>query len=102
MVLGASALFALMVAAASRSDGPQPVVEPQFNEKWNGGGSSVMFKTVMVTTEPKPVKTEMVTVIPPIIPVEEVERKPRRSKQDVCSRHGMRKVYRGRGWRCRR
>lgn len=108
-------MFALMATLAARIDVPQTVAATEsagqgsrFDETWNDAASTVIFKTAArVSTEPKPVQTEVIapTAIPPVVVIseEKVTAKPKyhHVERNVCQRHGMHKVYRGRSWRCR-
>lgn len=119
VVFGGSALVALMVAFAARTDVPQTVATTasvgegaKFDETWNAAASTVTFKSAsIVSTEPKLVQTIRVEpdseVIPPVILSEEkITTKPKyrhvRAERDICKRHGMHKVHQGKSWRCRR
>jgi hypothetical protein len=111
LVFGGSALFALMLTFAARNDVPQTVVAAasasegeQFDENWRDSVRVVALKSAsLMDTEPKSIKTEIVSPsIPPIVMVEEDKPKRRRHvERDICQRHGLRKVIRGRGWRCK-
>jgi hypothetical protein len=112
LVFGGSALLALVIALAARTDVPQTVAATesagqgsQFDDAWNDVASTVIFKTAArFSTEPKPVQTEVITPIPPVLVVsEEKVTKPKQHhvERDICQRHGMHKVYKGRSWRCR-
>jgi hypothetical protein len=114
MVFGGSALLALVLALAARIDVPQTVAATasagqgrQFDEAWNDVATTVIPKTALLKSDLNVVKTERIepdtTYIPPIIIAEEKPRKPKyHPVKDVCQRHHMHKVYRGRGWRCRK
>jgi hypothetical protein len=84
----------------------------KFNETWNQAAGATMLKSASLATEPKirviPIDPPPKAMSPVIAPEPTATPKPRvkearveKSRGDVCSRHGMRKVYRGRGWRCR-
>jgi hypothetical protein len=109
---GAAMASLLMFFATQRIPVPEKieVEQPKFNDTWTMAASAAALKSASLRdTAPKPVVTE--TVLPDVIAKpEELTPKLKRKlvhynppvKRDVCSRHGMRKVYRGRGWRCRR
>jgi hypothetical protein len=113
VVFGASALFALMFVFAARTDVPQTVAatvsvgeDDQFEDIWREAAVNTALKSasLRVPNEPKVVQTEV--VLPPIIATpEEITPKLKKKlilKQDICERHGMHKVQRGRSWRCRK
>lgn len=112
IVLGGSALVALMFVFAARSDVPQTVgttvsvrEDDQFDEVWREAAVNSALKSASLQlTEPKLVQTEV--ILPTVIArPEELTPKLKRKliiERDVCQRHGMRKVYRGKGWRCKR
>jgi hypothetical protein len=114
LALGGSALVALMVVFAARSDVPQTVAatvsvgeDNQFDEVWREAAVNSALKSASLRlTQPKLVKTE--TILPPIIAKpEEITPKLKRKlvvERDVCQRHGMRKVTTrgGKSWRCKR
>jgi len=118
VVFGGSALFALMIALAARTDVPQTVATTvsvgqgdQFNDAWNESTGPVLLKAAsLASTEPKPVKTVAVTpdIEPDVVVIKEekITTKPKQHhvERDVCQRHGMHKVITrgGRSWRCRR
>jgi hypothetical protein len=112
IVLGGSALVALMFVFAARSDVPQTVgttvsvrEDDQFDEVWREAAVNSALKSASLQlAEPKLVQTEV--ILPTVIArPEELTPKLKRKlimERDVCQRHGMRKVYRGKGWRCKR
>jgi hypothetical protein len=111
IALGGSALLALMVVFAARSDVPQTVAatvsvgeDDSFDEVWREAAVNSALKSASLRlTEPKLVKTEV--VLPPIIATpEELTPKLKRKlvEKNVCERHNMRKVYSGKSWRCKR
>ena len=115
IVFGGSALLALVLALAARIDVPQTVAATesvgqsrQFDDSWNDMQTTVMPKTASLrNTEPKPIQTVKIEpeseIIPPSVIYEDKPRKPKyHEPKDVCRRHGMHKVQRGRSWRCRR
>lgn len=115
LAFAGSALFALMVTFATRSDVSQTVgatvsarEESQFEDTWNNTAVPLALKSASLRdTEPKPIKTVKIEpeseIIPPSVVYEDKPRKPKyHEPKDVCQRHKMHKVYRGRGWRCRR
>jgi len=121
LMFGGSALLALVLALAARIDVPQTVAATevnnnsisvgkgrQFDDSWNDLQTSTVPKTAsLASTEPKPIQTIRVEpeseVVPPIILSEEKVAKPKyHEPKDVCQRHKMHKVYRGRSWHCRK
>jgi hypothetical protein len=107
LVFGGSALFALMLSFAARNDVPQIVAAAeidQFDDNWRDSVRVVALKSAsLMDTEPKSIKTEIVSPsIPPIVMVEEEKPKRRHHvERDICQRHGLRKVIRGKRWRCK-
>ena len=112
VVFGASALFALMVTFAARTDVPQTVAATvsadegdQFADIWREAAVNTALKSasLRVPNEPKVVQTEV--VLPPIIATpEEITPKLKKKlilKQDICERHGMKRVEHGKRWRCK-
>ena len=114
LAFAGSALFSLMVVFATRSDVSQTVgatvsarESNQFEDHWNALQTSTIPKTASLREEPKPIRTVKIEpeseVIPPSVVYEDKPRKPKyHEPKDVCRRHGMHKVQRGRSWRCRR
>jgi len=111
IVFGGSALLALVLALAARIDVPQTVAATesvgqsrQFDDSWNALQTSIIPKTASLREEPKLVQTVKIEpeseVIPEILMTPKSRFK-RVEKRDVCQRHGMHKVQRGRSWRCR-
>jgi len=110
IALGGSALLALMVVFAARSDVPQTVAatvsvgEDDFDEVWREAAVNSALKSASLRlTEPKLVQTEV--ILPAIIAKpEELTPKLKRKlvEKNVCERHNMRKVYSGKSWRCRK
>jgi len=109
VVFGASALFSLMIVFATRSEEP-PIVaaveeSDQFADIWREAAVNTALKSasLRVPNEPKVVQTEV--VLPPIIATpEEITPKLKKKlilKQDICERHGMKRVEHGRRWRCK-
>jgi len=83
---------------------PKPS-EYQFADEWNAAASNVAMKSASLrVADPKPVQVETIKVEPNVVVAKEeiAPPQPKREKRDVCQRHGMHKVYRGKGWRCRR
>ena len=112
MVFGASALFSLMIVFATRSDVPQTVAatvsvgeDDSFYDIWREAAVNTALKSasLRVPNEPKVVQTEV--VLPPIIATpEEITPKLKKKlilKQDICERHGMKRVEHGKRWRCK-
>ena len=111
IALGGSALLALMVVFAARSDVPQTVgttvsvrEDDQFDEVWREAAVNSALKSASLRlTEPKLVQTE---VILPVIIAKPEELTPKLKRKlvekNVCERHNMRKVYSGKSWRCKR
>jgi hypothetical protein len=114
IALGGSALLALMVVFAARSDVPQTVgttvsvrEDDQFDEVWREAAVNSALKSASLRlTQPTPIKTEV--ILPTVIAKpEELTPKLKRKlvvERDVCQRHGMRKVTTrgGKSWRCKR
>lgn len=113
LALIGSAALSLVLVLAARNSAPTPAVESQyqarvFDAAWRESAGPVALKTAsLADTAPKPILTEV--VLPEIIAKPEELTPKLKSKlvvyhpvkRDVCQRHGKRKVYRGRGWRCR-
>ena len=115
IALGGSALLALMVVFAARSDVPQTVgttvsvrEDDQFDEVWREAAVNSALKSASLRlTQPTPIKTEV--VLPTVIAKPEeltpkLKRKLVVEERNVCQRHGMRKVTTrgGKSWRCKR
>ena len=90
------------VAAATTSE---------FDETWRDAAVPVVLKTAsLFDTTPKPIQTVAIKpeVVVPIIEPTKLDHKPKiikvnvEEERDICQRHHMHKVYRGRGWRCRK
>ncbi len=107
VVLGGSALFALMIALAARTDTPQTAT--QFEESWRESAGPVLLKAAsLMDTGPKSIRTEVIRLDPDpgfvVLEEEQLTYEPkqqRRVKLDVCQRHKMHKVYHGKSWRCK-
>ena len=117
LALFGSAVFSLVFALALRNEPPkaEPSIQivakddQPFDDTWRNAAVSVALKSAnLADTAPKPIKTEIIALPTVIATPEELtprlKRKPvvHKEHKDVCQRHNMRKVYRGRGWRCRK
>jgi hypothetical protein len=107
VVFGATAMFSVMIAVAARHDVPKLAADTsEFADNWRDAAVAVALKSnSFIDTSPKSVTTEV--ILPEIIATKE-ELTPKLKRKlvmteykDVCQRHHMRKVYRGRGWRCK-
>jgi hypothetical protein len=115
--IGAAASLLAFVGVQRMPTPERIVVEKptlaKFDETWNqAAGATTLKAASLASTEPKPVRIIPIdpgpkTVPPIVITQEDVVTKPKirharvERHSDVCSRHGMRKVQRGRSWRCR-
>jgi hypothetical protein len=116
IVLAAVALFALMLVFATRNDVSQTVgatvsarEDVQLDDNWREAGLIMLKEASLADTAPKVVKTEVVVPDLPSLPFVVLDEekldyvpKQRHVELDVCQRHKMHKVQRGRSWHCKR
>jgi len=116
--LGGAAALALVLTFALGRTVPPPVVaaampdEPGFVEIWNDSAASMALKNAEVAPRMIPLIKIEPTPAPVVLPTPVI--KPNKSSEksrprervveerNICTKHHMRKVYRGRSWRCRR
>lgn len=119
-----TAVFGVAIATASPglkpSAKPVPIERP-FAVAWNDVAQDAAKKTdkvirvIPLTVSEKTVLTERILIPPaPDVPVSVpsvavaledkpvVQRRRHVARRDVCARHGMKKVYRGKRWNCRK
>ena len=111
-VLIGGAVMVAIAASFALGRGPVPVHQLRdkpFNDALHEdiGTLAMMSEQIKVLNKPKVVQTESVKPIEPdpLMAVLSDPAPPRRkaaAANDICSRHGMRKVYDGPRWRCRR
>lgn len=117
VALAGSAIFSLMVVFATRSEAPKASAsERRFDDAWVDVIQIVPLKKTdrIVSADPKHITVERVlpldtpVSVPPIVLSVGDNDPPSRAKRrrhvelDVCQRHGMHKVTRGRSWHCKR
>lgn len=104
MAWAATALWSLMVIAASERDLPEREPGTSFADRFDDGtlplAKADRLAIAAADTEPPPQPPTVATHAPADAPAIAARHPDRR---DVCARHGMRRVVRrgGRSWRCR-
>lgn len=104
--LGA-AILPLLYVFAQRSIPPPPVAAAtvSFDETWRDAAYPLVLRKIdsLFDVDPKLIQTEVIT------PPKEEEPKPKvikeaRQENNICTRHGMRKmeIRGGKSWRCRK
>jgi hypothetical protein len=97
--------MALLLTVTVKAFAQEPPSEEQKKEAlmraYVANGNSMTGWNSFDDTAPRAVKTDR--IVPPVEPKSGAEKPPavKVAAANVCTRHGKRKVVRGRSWRCR-